>query len=578
MKYQWIFEQQADYQKIEQFAEELRKGMKDKSKEFPKTIANLLIQRNIRTYKDAIKFFRPKLENLYDPFLMKDMDKAVVRLKRAVESFEKILVYGDYDTDGTTAVALMYSFLREFHDNIDFYIPDRYTEGYGISYKGIDYAEANEVSLVIALDCGIKAVDKIEYAKKKNIDFIICDHHTPGEKLPDAVAVLDPKRKDCNYPFKELTGCGIGFKLAQAFVEKYEIDNDLIFKHLDLVALSIAADIVPIVDENRILASFGLKQIMQTSKPGLKALLEIAGLSKQTEITISDLVFRISPRINAAGRLEHAKSSAMLLITNDFEYAEEISKKLNQLNTDRQNLDRQILEEALEQFKNNPELLEKKSTVLYNEEWHKGVIGIVASKVIEHFYKPTIILTKSEGKITGSGRSVDGFDLYEAISSCGHLLVNYGGHKYAAGLTLEEENLQKFIECFENAVKGNIRPEQEKPKLLVSDTLAFSQITPRLVEILSYFAPFGPENMKPVFFTSNVRDTGNSTLVGKDKKHIHLEMVDPTGFIVEGWAFNLAEYYPLIKEQPFDICYTINKLNNGKKGFYLNIKDLRIHY
>ncbi len=568
MHYQWVFEPQADIREINRFAKELNA---------PKTIANILINRGISTYEDAVKFFTPKLKNLHDPFLMKDMDKAVERITEAIENKERILIYGDYDTDGTTAVALMYWFLQEFDADLDFYVPDRYTEGYGVSFQGIDYAAETGASLIIALDCGIKAVDKVEYAKEKNIDFIICDHHTPGDKLPDAVAVLDPKRSDCPYPYKELTGCGIGFKLTEAFSIRHNIDKIVAYQNLDLVAVSTAADIVPITGENRILTATGLKVLKNTLKPGLKALIESSGL-KDKDITVSDCVFKISPRINAAGRLEHAKNSINLLITKDLTEAENFVGKLNQLNQERQKLDRQITEEVLQIFEENPHLKEKKSTVLYNENWHKGVIGIVASKVIEKYYKPTIIFTKSNDKITGSARSIEGFDLYQAIDRCSDLLENFGGHKFAAGLTLSEENLEKFAECFENSVNQFITPEQQTPKLFISDILEFSDITNRLAEILKYFAPYGPGNMKPVFFSANVRDTGASRLVG-DGKHISLELTDPTGYIVKAIAFGFGDYYEFIRNNPFDICYTIEQENfNGYSYTRLNIKDLRIRY
>ncbi len=578
MEFEWIIKKQADLQKIRQLSKELNN--------LPFSLANLLIHRSIDTFEKAKNFFRPDLKNLHNPFLMKDMHKAVERLQKAIANNEKILIYGDYDVDGTTSVALVYSFLKNFHSNIDFYVPDRYSEGYGISTQGIDYAAGNSISLVIALDCGIKAVEKIDYANQKNIDFIICDHHTPGEKIPEAVAVLNPKQKDCQYPYKELSGCGVGFKFMQAFEQEQTNTNKQIFDIIEYVAISIASDIVPITGENRILEYYGLKKLKETKKAGLQALLEVAGMIKvdntqqsdNQDFTVSDLVFKIGPRINAAGRMAHAKAAVNLLIEEDINAARDFAKKLNEHNQDRKDTQDAIFNEILEIFENNPVLNEKNSTVLYNENWNKGIVGIVASKIIEKYYKPTIILTKSNNKWTGSGRSVENFDLYTAIDNCRNLLHSFGGHKFAAGLTIEDGNLEQFIDCFEKSVSQMITVDNKTPRITISDIITFDDITDKFVRLLKQFAPFGPENMKPVFVTFNVKATDQTRQIGKDFSHLRIEMKDITGKFMTGIAFGLGHIYDEIKNgQLFDICYTIGENNfNGKTSLQLDIKDIRL--
>ena len=574
MNFEWSFEKNAERNKVIALAKELNNQNRK--------LVNILVKRGIDTFDKAKEFFRPSKEFLHNPFLMKDMGKAVERLEKALENNEKILVYGDYDVDGTTSVALVYSFLSEITKNIDFYVPDRFTEGYGISTKGIDFAAENEFSLVIALDCGIKAVDKINYANQKNIDFIICDHHTPGEKIPDAVAVLDPKRKDCNYPYKELSGCGVGFKFMQAFAEKNNIDENKVFDLLDILVISIASDIVPITGENRTLASMGLKMLPETKKNSLKAMLKVAGLldyENQRPVTISDIVFRIGPRINAAGRLEHAKNAVNLLLEKDFDNALEFAKKLDELNSERKSIQEQIVSDVDEIIENKPQLLNKKSFVFYDENWNKGIVGIVASKVIEKYYKPSILLAKSGEKWTGSGRSVENFDLYSAIDKCSHLLHSFGGHKYAAGLTIEDENLGQFIDCFEETVKSMITEDQLVPKLKISEILNFSEIDEKFMSLLEQFAPFGPENMRPVFVTFNVRDTGNSVTMGSKHEHLRLSLRDASGNILTGVAFGMGHLFDDVQKYPFDIAYTLGfNYWQGKKILQMDVKDLRLGF
>ncbi len=574
MNFEWSFEKNAEHGKVIALAKELNNQNRK--------LVNILVKRGIDSFEKAKEFFRPSKDFLHNPFLMKDMDKAVERLEKAISDNEKILVYGDYDVDGTTSVALVFSFLSEITKNIDFYVPDRFTEGYGISTKSIDFAAENDFSLVIALDCGIKAVEKIDYANKKNIDFIICDHHTPGEKIPDAVAVLDPKRKDCNYPYKELSGCGVGFKLMQAFAEKNNINEDKIFDLLDILVISIASDIVPITGENRTLASMGLKMLPETRKNSLKALLKVAGLLDEENprpITISDIVFRIGPRINAAGRLEHAKNAVNLLLENDFESAFEFAKKLDELNSERKSIQEKIVSDVDEIIENKPHLLDKKSFVFYDENWNKGIVGIVASKVIEKYYKPSILLAKSNGKWTGSGRSVENFDLYSAIDKCSHLLHSFGGHKYAAGLTIEDENLGQFIDCFEETVKSMITEDQLVPKLRISEILNFSEIDDKFMNLLAQFAPFGPENMRPVFVTFNVVDTGNSVTMGKNHEHLRLSVRDAMGNVFGGVAFGMGHLFDKIQKYPFDIAYTLGfNYWQGKKTVQMDIKDIRFGF
>ncbi len=569
MNKRWIIKPEADEQKIDDLA---------KSLSVSKIIANLLFQRGITSFEDAKHFFRPELSQLYNPFLMKDMEMAVGRLEIAIKNNEKILVYGDYDVDGTTAVATVYSFLKKIHNNIDYYIPDRYKEGYGISYKGIDYAAENNFSLVVALDCGIKAVEKIDYANDKNVDFIICDHHTPGDMLPEAVAVLDPKRNDCDYPFKELSGCGVGFKLIQAFAKRNKIPDEEVFSYLDAVAVSIASDIVQIVDENRVLAYYGLKKLNNNPQIGLKSLIKIAGLEKK-EIFITDIVFKIGPRINAAGRIDTGAKAVELLIADDVRSANEISENINDDNNTRKDLDSTITNQALQMIEDSEELINKKTTVLFNPKWHKGVVGIVASRLIETYYRPTIVLTQSNGLITGSARSVQGFNLYNAIDACKDLLENFGGHKFAAGLSLKPENLKLFQEKFEQVVSQQIEPEQLIPKINIDSKINFGDINTKLYRILKQFEPFGPGNMSPVFATENVFDNGNGRIVGKEKDHLRLSLLEKENKnkLIQAIAFRQANCYDLIKEKKtFNVCYTIEENNyNGNTTLQLKVKDIK---
>ncbi len=541
-------------------------------------LAILLIQRGISTYEEAETFFRPSLDDLFDPFLMKDADKAVKRLNKALLQNEKILIYGDYDVDGTTSVALVYSFLKEYFEQIDYYVPDRYSEGYGISYKGIDYAFENNFSLVIALDCGIKAVEKIDYANKKNIDFIICDHHTPGEKIPDAVAVLDPKRPDCDYPDKNLSGCGVGYKLLQAFSETNNIPPEKLREFIDLTAVSIASDIVPVIGENRILAFYGLKKLNENPITGLKTIKNIAGV-KDKKLTISDCVFKIGPRINAAGRIESGMSAVELLISENIKDAHGFAKAIDAFNTERKELDRNITHDALRAIGTDIDLRNRKSTVIYHKDWHKGVVGIVASRLTETYYRPTIVLGESGGLATGSARSVSDYNIYEAIDACGHLLESFGGHKFAAGLSLKVENIDAFSDCFEKYVSETITPEQLIPVINVDAELKFSDIDRKFFSIMNQMAPFGPGNMSPVFITKNVQDTGNSRRVGANKDHLKLEVVDEDGVIMSGIAFSFEpEYYEKMssdKKPKFDICYSVNKNEfRGKISLQLSVKEI----
>ena len=541
-------------------------------------LAQLLLQRGITTFEEAKKFFRPQLEDLHDPFLFRDMQKAVDRLSAAMGNKEKILVYGDYDVDGTTAVALVYTFLKQFYSAIDFYIPDRYAEGYGVSYKGIDFAAENGFSLVIALDCGIKAVEKIDYATSKGVDFIICDHHTPDATLPRAIAVLDPKRADSIYPYSHLSGCGVGFKLMQAFATSNNIPFSQLIPLLDLVAVSIASDIVPITGENRVLAFHGLKQINSNPSIGLKSIIDLCGLTDK-EILISDIVFKIGPRINASGRMQRGNEAVELLIAKDVTFAKEKSDTINVYNDERKSLDKNITEEADNFVKNDKSHENKKSIVVYNPDWHKGVIGIVASRLSEMHYRPTVVLTRSNGLATGSARSVPGFDLYKAIDACRHLLENFGGHMYAAGLSMKEENVPAFMEAFEKYVASTILPEQTYPQIEIDAMLEFKDITPKFFRVLKQFNPFGPDNMKPIFCTKRVFDYGTSKVVGKEQEHLKLELVDKNSEVVmNGIAFNMSEFNDAIKDlNPLDICYTIEENTfNGNTSIQLQIRDIKV--
>jgi len=543
----------------------------------------LLVSRGITTFEEARHFFRPSLEHLHDPFGMKDMDKAVDRILSAIESGEKILVFGDYDVDGTTAVSLVYSFLSDFYPNIGTYIPDRYKEGYGISTAGIDFAADNGFDLIIALDCGIKSVDKVAYANQKGIDFIICDHHLPGEELPAAVAVLDPKRPDCAYPFKELSGCGIGFKLMQALSAKMGVNPDKAFDLLDLVTISIASDLVPITGENRVLAYFGLKKINQEPRPGLKALMAKAGLMlEQTDgsyiykkpIEINDLVFVIGPRINAAGRMEHGSNAVELLTETEESSAFEKAQKLQENNSDRVDVDRSITDEALEMMRTDSRYESRKSTVLFNKDWHKGVIGIVASRVIEKFYRPTVILTASNGLAVGSARSIAGFDLYDAIDSCREHLVQFGGHMYAAGLTMELDKVEAFTLKFEEIVSSRVTEEMMTPMIAIDAEIELSDVNENFLNIFEQMAPFGPGNMRPVFVTRGVFNPGGCRIV--KEQHLKIEISKSGQGYKRGIGFGMAHLFEIVEKPTFDICYQIyNNEWNGRKQVEIQVKDIQ---
>ena len=541
-------------------------------------LAELLVQRGVCTFEQARSFFRPSLDDLHDPFLMTDMDKAVERVHQAVAAGEKILVYGDYDVDGTTAVSLVYSFLRRLTRRIDFYIPERYDEGYGVSYKGIDWASENGFGLIITLDCGIKANEKVEYARERGIDMIICDHHLPENELPKAVAVLDPKREDCHYPFDDLSGCGVGFKLVQAYSQKYDIPFETLIPLLDLLVVSIASDLVSVTDENRVLAHFGLKQLNSSPREGLSAMIQLAAL-EPGHLTIDDIVFKIGPRINAAGRMESGRIAVELLTASDVREAIRIGNEINEHNNERKNIDRRITQEALEMVESGRCLSSGKATIVYNPEWHKGVVGIVASRLVEAYYKPTIVFTKSQGGlITGSARSVHGFDLYDAIESCADLLENFGGHLYAAGLTLKEENIPAFCERIEKHISGTIIPEMETPVVDIDAMLNFSQITPKFLRILKQFQPFGPGNAAPVFRTDNVYDNGMGRKVGAEGGHLKLELIQESHpyHHISAIAFNMADYFDHIKAgNPIDVCYSIvENYYRGTSNTQLRVKDL----
>ncbi len=541
-------------------------------------IANLLAQRGITSYAEAQAFFRPKLTDLHDPFLMKDMDKAVERLEKAIDNQEKVLIYGDYDVDGTTSVAMMYQFLRSRLKNLDYYIPDRYSEGYGISKTSILYAAEQNISLVIVLDCGIKAVEKIQMAKDLGIDFIICDHHNPADRIPDAVAVLDPKRLDCSYPYKELSGCGVGFKFLQAFSKKNNIPFAELTDLLDLLVVSIASDIVPVTGENRILAYYGLKKLNTSPSIGLKTIMEYSGLNTE-EKSVSDIVFKIGPRLNASGRIEHGKKSVAILTATNEREASMLGDEINSYNEIRKTLDRDITQEALEMIQRDPEQQSKNATVLYNRDWHKGVVGIVASRLTEHFYRPTVVLTESNGLATGSARSVRDFDLYEAIGACSDLLESYGGHMYAAGLTMKIENIYEFSRRFEEIVTKQITNQQQTESIEAEAKIYLSDITPKFYRILKQFAPFGPHNMVPVFITENVLDAGTSRPVGKNLEHLKLDLIEPTSNSSQfsGIAFNQAHHFDSINQGlPFDICYSLAENEfRGKTSLQLYIRDIK---
>ena len=536
------------------------------------SLAGVLVQRGIKTFDEARYFFRPSLKDLHDPFLMKDMDKAMERIDLALASQERILIYGDYDVDGTTAVTLAYSFFKQFTTEIEYYIPDRHKEGYGISKQGIDYAAEHQFTLIIALDCGIKSVEMIDYANTLGVDFIICDHHLPGPTLPSAVAVLDPKRADCSYPFKELAGCGIGFKLAQAYCTTHGLGAECYQKYMDLVMVSIAADIVPVVDENRILAYHGLIQLNNNPCTGLKALMETTGRKKS--FTLTDVVFTLAPRINAAGRMDHAREAVKMMLCEEKESADVQSLLINLQNTERKTSDQNITAEALELIGTCEILMNKKTTVVYNEAWNKGVIGIVASRLTETYFRPTIVLTHSNGYLTGSARSVPGFDLYEALLSCSDLLVQFGGHKFAAGLSMLPENLDKFSERFEQTVAATITEEMLCPEIGIDTEIHLNQITAKFQRIIAQMAPFGPGNMAPVFVSHGLELVGRVFIVGDN--HIKLSVKQQNSPIFDCIGFGLAEYeHILMQGKPFSMCYTIEEnIWKDQHRIQLNIKGI----
>lgn len=560
----WTLKPKPEISKIEALKKELQ---------VDDIVATLLLQRGIDTYDAAKTFFRPSFKDLHDPFLMKDMDKAVDRVEKAIELNENVLVYGDYDVDGTTAVALMSSYLKTRIDSVATYIPDRYDEGYGVSFKGIDFADDNDFSLIIALDCGVKAVEKVAYAKDKGIDFIICDHHRPGETLPKAIAVLDPKRIDCDYPYKELCGCGVGFKLITALASRQGQTAEDLVEYLDLVATAIGADIVPITGENRALTYFGLQVINSSPRPGMKAI--IAEVKKE-ELSIIDVVFIIAPRINAAGRMKHGNHAVTLLTEQDFNLAAEYAVDIDQFNTDRRETDRIITEEALLQIEENKEQ-EGFTTVVYNKDWHKGVIGIVASRLTETYYRPTLVFTKSGDKLAASARSVKGFDVYNALEACSEYIEQFGGHKYAAGLTILPENYKAFKEKFESVVKETIDKKLLTPELKIDLTIGLNQIDHKLYRIIRQFAPFGPGNMTPVFMTQGVTDTGWGKCVGEDDKHIRFTATQSFNDKLVAIGFGLGDKIDLIKNRkPFDIAYTIDENHwNGTVSLQLKLKDIK---
>lgn len=559
----WTLKPKPTVEKVVKLAQDLQ---------VDKTIASILCQRNIETFEEAKRFFRPSLADIHDPFLMKDMDVAVARIESAIVRNENILIYGDYDVDGTTAVSLVSSYLKTIYPNIATYIPDRYAEGYGISFKGIDFAEDNNFALIIALDCGIKAIEKVDYAKEKNIDFIICDHHKPGNKIPDAVAVLNPKREDCNYPFDELCGCGVGFKLIQALgVSRNQTIEDFL-PYLDLVATAIAADIVPMVDENRVLTYFGLQIINQKPRNGIKAIIHQI---KKKELTITDVVFIIAPRINAAGRMKHGNYAVELLTEMDFETAIEFAAQIEIFNADRKDLDKRITDEALIQIIDNDEE-ERFTSVVYQENWHKGVIGIVASRLIEKYYRPTLVFTKSGNKLAASARSVKGFDVYNALEECSEFIAQFGGHKYAAGLTLLPENYQNFKDKFEDVVSKTIDKHLLTPEISIDAEIELSEITPKFFRIIQQMGPFGPQNMKPTFKTSAVRDNGYGKKIGKEQNHLKLNVFQGDNKkTFSAIGFNLGDKIKSAQND-FDIVYGLDENEwNGFKSIQLVLKDLR---
>lgn len=582
MEKRWVIKKKGDATLVESLAKELS---------ISPHLSDLLVQRGISTLEEAKFFFRPELSMLHDPFLMKDMDIAVERIKKAISNNEKILVYGDYDVDGTSAVTLVYSFIKSIYKpaNIGFYIPDRYLEGYGVSMKGINYAAENNFKLIISLDCGIKAIDQVRYAKERGIDFIICDHHRPGNILPEAIAVLDPKRQDCEYPYDELSGCGIGFKLVQAYTLKNNIPFSEIEQYLDLVVVSIASDIVPVTGENRILAYFGLKLLNSNPRSGLEAILTFSGIKRLDKtitnkeqifsrlLTINDLVFLIGPRINAAGRIEDGKNAVELLICKDMASAMEVGECININNTERKTLDSTITQSALEMVQSDSNHASRKTTVVFQCDWHKGVVGIVASRLIESYYRPTIVLTESNGLITGSARSVKDYNIYDAIDACSNLLEHFGGHKYAAGLSMKPENLKAFRDKFEKIVSETIEDDMLIPEVEIDGEIELTDISPRFYRVLRQFAPFGPDNMAPVFLTRGLVDKGYARIVGSH--HLRLTVIYPGIYKPEynAIAFGRSDYLPLVTNgNPFSICYHVEENEwNGNVSMQLVVKDIK---
>ncbi|MCX2718404.1 single-stranded-DNA-specific exonuclease RecJ [Lentiprolixibacter aurantiacus] len=560
----WILKPKPETSQVQRLASELGVDAR---------VAYLLVQRGILTYEQARLFFRPEWSDLHDPFLMKDMDLAVSRIEKAVRNKEKILIYGDYDVDGTTSVALVYNYFKEWYPEVTTYIPDRYLEGYGISFQGIDYASDNDISLVIALDCGIKALDKVRYAAEKGIDFIICDHHTPGESIPDAVAVLDPKRSDCSYPYKELCGCGIGFKLIQAVQEQLEPEDMDLGSFLDLVAVAIAADIVPMTGENRVLMTLGMRILNSNPRPGIKALTE---QSKKSEIGVSDVVFIVAPRINAAGRMHHGNYAVSLLTECSIQRAREYAAEIEAFNQERKGLDRQITEEALAQITDLGEE-ERYTSVVYKDSWHKGVIGIVASRLTETFYRPTLVFTKSNGKLAASARSVKGFDVYQALSACADTIEQFGGHKYAAGLTLKEDQYEKFKAQFEQVVAASIDPQLLTPEIAIDAPIKLKTISPKFLRIIKQFGPFGPGNMTPLFMAENLRDVGFAKQVGEGGKHLRLSVSQEGSLPIGAIGFNLGDKLPMVTgNQSFSAVFSVEEnVWNGKSSIQLKIRDIR---
>lgn len=569
MNYKW------NYEELPPAEAEVAKRLSDEMDIHP-SLGSLLVRRHITSVPEARRFFRPQLTDLHDPFLMNDMQKAVDRLNQALVRKERILVYGDYDVDGCTAVALVYKFLSEYYSNIDYYIPDRYDEGYGISCKGVDFAAETGVKLIIVLDCGIKAVEEVAYAKKAGIDFIICDHHVPDDILPDAAAILNPKRADNTYPYTHLSGCGVGFKFMQAFAANNGIAFNKLSSLLDLCAVSIASDLVPIIGENRILASHGLRCLNTNPGIGIQAIIEVCGLEDR-ELSMGDIIFKIGPRINASGRMQNGREAVALLVEKDHHAALELAERINLYNEARKDLDKQMTEEAVEEVRQTPNLDERRSVVIYNEKWHKGVIGIVASRLTEQYYRPAVVLTYSEGMATGSARSVSGFDVYKAVQSCEDLLENFGGHTYAAGLTLRVENVPVFAKRFEDYVAAHIHDEQTEASLEIDGMLDFKDVTFKFYQQLKKFSPFGPGNERPVFCTKRVFDYGTSKVVGRGQEHIKLELVDnKSNNVMNGIAFGQSSQARYIKtKRAFDICYGVEENTHKRGEVQLQIEDIR---